>query len=273
MSEQQQQVVEWLYKNAQAGNWRVVIGAALSAVVWFLRVGIFRPTVDRIPFIGKFSKWFKTDRGGVALTIAVGVFGGIGTAFAGSRAVTVPLILSGIINGIIGAGVFNVSKRALSPSDKKDPPKDDSTAAPTAAIRIPLELLLLIPLVGGCAHGEFMFRYDQATLTGAIGAMACKDTLSDANDASVAACRKILTAGDPINSQKCLDAWDSSYKTSNTACRALKDATKTAVAGREVVAAAANGNLLSIATIAKLAQAGADVAAIFLKNGISLGGK
>lgn len=254
----QEQLVEWLYTNAQQGNWRVLIGGALSAVVWFLRVGVLRPGVDKWPVVGRLSAWLKTDRGGVALTLLVGVFGGVGTALAGAHAITGKLLLSGVINGVVGAGVFNVAKRSLKPADKKEK---------RAAISIPLASFVVFFGVS-CASGEYMFRYDQATVTASVGAMACKDTLSDVNDFRLKACRKILDGGNVLGADQCLTEWVSTYKTANDVCYELKRLAQAAFLAREVVASAPNAKGQALSWTVKLLAAGAKVATLYAEKGI-----
>lgn len=263
-----QEIVEWLYQNAQQGNWRIIVAGVLSATVWFLRTGILRPGVDNLPVVGKLSAWLKTDRGGVTLALAVGVLGGIGTALGSSHAVTLPLILSGVVNGVLGAGVFNVAKRAIAPADKKDD-------APPSPPRIPITMLAFtLAFVGGCASGEFMYRYDQATATAAVAAMTCKDTLSDVNATKLTECRNKLTEQKDVEgAQTCLNDWRKTYDTADTACKALKLEAQTAQATRGVVAAAATGKKDAAEWVARLAAAGAKVFEVFTNAGISLGGK
>lgn len=253
-----QQLVEWLYTNAQQGNWRVLIGGALSAVVWFLRNGILRPGVDKWPVVGRLSAWLKTDRGGVALTLLVGILGGVGTALASAHAVDGKVLLSGVINGVIGAGVFNVSKRALKPADKKEK---------RAAISIPLTMLIAFFTVS-CASGEYMFRYDQATLTASVGGMACKDTLSDVNDLRLKSCRKILDGGDATGADQCLVEWVATYKTANDVCYELKRIAKAAFLARGVVATAPDAKAQAVSWTVKLLAAGAKVATLYAEKGI-----
>ncbi len=257
----EKEIVEWLYTNAQQGNWRVLIGGLLSAVVWFLRVGVLRPGVDKWPVVGRLSSWLKTDRGGVTLTILVGICGGVGTALAGAHAVDAKLILSGAINGVLGAGVFNVSKRALKPADKKEK---------RAAISIPLAGLAFFGvLTTGCAAGEFMYRYDQATATAAIVALNCRDTLSEYNDSSVAACRKILDAGDAPNAQKCLDSWKGTHTTINNVCKVIKTEAQLAQRKREVIAALADAKSVSVTVVLKLTKLALEVAETFTRAGLA----
>jgi hypothetical protein len=114
-----------------------------------------------------------------------------------------------------------------------------------------------------------MFRYDQTTATSAITALNCRDTLSDANTLAVGACRRILDAGNAVDSQKCLDDWKTTHGTINNVCKTIKLEAQLAQKKREVIAAAANAKALSVAVVLKLSKLVLDVAEAFARAGLA----
>lgn len=252
------EIVEWLYANAQQGNWRVLVAGLLSIVVLFSRKIIFNKRVDALPVVGKISKWFKTDRGGITLTFLISCAGALFTSLKGNHVLDGKLLISCMVNTVLGAGVFNVVKRGVRPPDKPPTKK---------GVSIPLTMLLLL-LVPSCAAGEYMFRYDQATLTASTGAMACKDTLSDVNDFRLKKCRALLDGGDAAKADQCLVEWVATYKTANEVCRELKRVAQAAFLAREVVATAPDAKAQALSWTVKLLAAGAKVASLYVEKGI-----
>jgi hypothetical protein len=127
-------------------------------------------------------------------------------------------------------------------------------------------LIVLLILSSGCA--ELMYRYDQTVATSALGAMACRDALSEGNGVKIAACGEVLKTGDRVAAQKCLDDWKGLYSKIETACKAWKDGTKSAVSARPLVEAAANKKKEVFGWIARLVKFGLDIAAIFTDAGL-----
>ena len=113
------EIARQLLHYAHDGNWRMAVASVLTGIVWVLRNWALRPALDNLPYIGPVSKFLKTDRGGVVLALSVGVLSGIGTTLAASQTIDLGLIGTGIVNGVLGAGIFAASKKMLHPGDVK----------------------------------------------------------------------------------------------------------------------------------------------------------
>lgn len=115
------QLAEQLLNYAKQGNWRMLVATVLTATVWFLRTVAIRPGLEALPKVGPLLRWFKTDRGGVVLSLSVGVLGGLGTALSAHHAITGDILLTGVVNGVLGSGIFVTLKKLAKPGDKPVP--------------------------------------------------------------------------------------------------------------------------------------------------------
>jgi len=277
-----EQAVKLALEAVQTGNWRVLVAVLTIAIV-----AAGRKLAPKLhPGFGKF---LNSDRGGAVFALLSGVSGALATALVSHAQITWGLVLAGLVTGVTAAGGVNVYSRIKNPPDKMNRRSTDpkntvvvrAKKKTRSAVRIPLTLLAVFSLLPGCAAGEFMYRYDQATATAAITAMTCKDALSLANDVKLTECRDKLLGGDALSpgvvgavaSQKCLDEWLDTYATLNKVCRALKIEAQAAQASREIVAAAERGDKGVLLWVLRLFKAGVAATEIFAKNGISLGGK
>lgn len=172
----------------------------------------------------------------------------------------------GLVAGIIGTAF---AKKLIGKSDElrlaetlPDLPHDRRTDKPPEP---PVGALLLFFLftMTACAGGEYMFRYDQSVATANVGALACKDTLSDVNDLKIKTCRKILDGGDAAGADQCLTKWIGEYKTANDVCSELKRLAQAAFLAREVVATAPDAEKQAFSWTAKLLAQAAKVAALY----------
>jgi len=116
---------------AHQGNWRMLVAIALSGVVWLLRTFLMGPKVQGVKYVGAIARWFHTDRGGVVLTLIVGVLGGFATAFKASAPLTIDLFVTGVVNGLLAAGFFVGLKKLVGLGGGASP-ADSSVLRPKA---------------------------------------------------------------------------------------------------------------------------------------------
>jgi hypothetical protein len=111
------QIAQQQLQYAHDGNWRLLVAMVLSGVIWILRTYLMGPTVQSWRYVGKLAQWFRTDRGGVVLTLSVGVIGGLVTAFQANAPFTVDLFVTGIVNGLLASGFFCTLKKLFGIAD------------------------------------------------------------------------------------------------------------------------------------------------------------
>jgi len=96
---------------AQHGNWRMLFAVALTLVVWFLRVVAIRPKMLEWRRFGYIIKFFRTDRGGIALTLGAGLLAGIVTTLKAGVPINGQLFMTCLVNGLISTGFFVALKK------------------------------------------------------------------------------------------------------------------------------------------------------------------
>jgi hypothetical protein len=115
------QLAQQLLEYAHQGNWRMLVAIALSGVIWLLRTFLMGPTVQRWKYVGAVAGWFRTDRGGVVLTLLVGVLGGVMTALSAGVSLSVDLFVTGVVNGLLASGFFVGLKKLFGLGDGTAP--------------------------------------------------------------------------------------------------------------------------------------------------------
>ena len=127
-----------------------------------------------------------------------------------------------------------------------------------------------------------MLQYHRSVATAAIMAGACRETLSEASEAKVAACGDKLKAGytnrtsfDPaatVAAQSCLDTWKAQHEKINQACKSLKAGAKIGLDAAPVVEAAVTKKRDALGWIARLAKLAADAVAALAEAGLKIPG-
>src|SRR5579871_6523432 len=142
---------------AHQGNWRMLVAIALSGVIWFVRTYLLGAKVQGWKYVGVVARWCHTDRGGVVLTLVVGVAGGLVTALSAKTPLGLDLIVTGVVNGVLASGFFVGLKKLLTNADK---PGTSLVASGNAAAKGGAALLLLLGL--SLIHGCYCFRPENA---------------------------------------------------------------------------------------------------------------
>lgn len=101
-----------LFAAARGGQWRLLAAALLIGLVYLAR-----------RFAGKAIPYLRTDRGGVILTLTLGILAGIATALGTAAPFSASLILGGVLTGMTAAGGWVMLRRLISP---KDPPLSET---------------------------------------------------------------------------------------------------------------------------------------------------
>lgn len=83
-------------------DWRILAAIVLVGVTWLTR-----------RYAGKKVPWLQTDRGGVVVVLMLGVFGGVATALAARSPVTPGLLVDGIFNALMSAGIWTALRKAF----------------------------------------------------------------------------------------------------------------------------------------------------------------
>jgi hypothetical protein len=97
-----------LLDSAKAGKWRLFAGLLLMAAVWASR-----------RWGSSLWPWLKTDRGGAALVLALGMVGGLATALADGAPLNLALLVNSVSMAVGGAGTYAVLKKLFNPADAK----------------------------------------------------------------------------------------------------------------------------------------------------------
>lgn len=99
-----------MVKDVRAGNWREAAVGALALLMF----GLVRAREK--------TKWFKGDRGGAILVMALALAGTFSVAFASSAPMGWPLVLGAATAAWTAAGAVSWFKRMFWPKDKKPTP-------------------------------------------------------------------------------------------------------------------------------------------------------
>jgi hypothetical protein len=177
-----QQIAQQLLHYAHDGNWRLIVAMALMGTVWILRNVLMGTTVQGWKYVGAIAAWLRTDRGGVVLTLLLGVFGGLITALGASAKLTLDLIVTGIVNGLLASGFFVGVKKLFglsggTPSQPTTP--TSSTPAAVAPMPIPsgsaaaamsamLCMFVVAALLSGCASAQKDTMLAELSLSSAV---------------------------------------------------------------------------------------------------------
>lgn len=99
---------------AQTKNWQMLAALIVVGLVWGLR-----------RFGGDFIPTLKTDRGGAALALAIGISGALVNALAVAAKPSLQLLVDGVTTGVMAAGGWAVVRKifGVSAAQKADPAK------------------------------------------------------------------------------------------------------------------------------------------------------
>lgn len=173
---------------AHQGNWRMLVAIALSGVVWLLRTFLMGPKVQRVRYLGPIARWFRTDRGGVVLTLIVGVVGGLVTAFKAGAPLSIDLFVTGVVNGLLAAGFFvglkkivGLGRGSSSPADSSaNPAQPRPTAAPSSGMLKRVSVALMCTaIVGTLVPACYCMRVENANKPECIAAQHEIDCAKD----------------------------------------------------------------------------------------------
>ncbi len=89
-----------------ARDWRA-LGAALILLVVFLMRKV----------VGRYVKFFNTDRGGAVMALVVGVLGTVASLVSASGKFSVGMLMDGLMAAFTAAGGYATLKKLFSPSD------------------------------------------------------------------------------------------------------------------------------------------------------------
>lgn len=147
-------MLEQLLAAIQGRNWIAVAGVALVLLTYLLRRwgGVYLP-------------WLKTDRGGAALALGLGVLGSVGVALSAGT-VTAQSLLDGAMLGLTSAGGYAVVRKLLFPVDAPKVEVKLPAAPPVSVVALLIAGALLVaaparaqepppaavPAVGGNVH-------------------------------------------------------------------------------------------------------------------------
>lgn len=95
-----------LIEAAKTKAWRPLIALVLAGMVFLGR-----------RYGAKWIPWFKTDRGGAALVLGVGVLGSLATVLFSGAALGLGVLVDGVVMGVTAAGGYIVLKRLVWPQD------------------------------------------------------------------------------------------------------------------------------------------------------------
>jgi len=98
-------LISILVSAAQGHQWGIVAGVALSGLTYVLRAWVMPGW-----------KWAQTDRGGVALALAVSVAGTVSTALL-SGTTSWSVLLDAVAALLLSSGAYSVVKKTVAPSD------------------------------------------------------------------------------------------------------------------------------------------------------------
>lgn len=95
-----QTVIQLAYEAVARGDARVVAALAAVGSVWWLR----RWGAQHFP-------WLATDRGGAALSLAVGVAGSVLHGLAAGQGVSLDLPWQGVQTALVSSGIWTVGRK------------------------------------------------------------------------------------------------------------------------------------------------------------------
>jgi hypothetical protein len=95
-----QTLIQLAYEAVARGDARVVAALAAVGSVWWLR----RWGAQHLP-------WLATDRGGAALSLAVGVAGSVLHGLAAGQGVSLDLLWQGVQTALVSSGLWTVGRK------------------------------------------------------------------------------------------------------------------------------------------------------------------
>lgn len=95
------------YDAAKSGQWWMLASFLVVALVWLARK------------FGKKIDWFNTDRGGAALALGIGIFGGMAHGILAGDSVSLGMLSESIKVTVGAMGGYVAVKKSLFPSDEK----------------------------------------------------------------------------------------------------------------------------------------------------------
>lgn len=94
----------------RSGRWLAVAGSLLLLAVWLVRAHGSRLLGER------FGAWIRTDRGGIAVSTALGVASSMGIAMAAGRAPSIEDLVAGLNASALASGMYVMGRRIMVPS-------------------------------------------------------------------------------------------------------------------------------------------------------------
>lgn len=99
-------VISALYNAIRGGQWVIAAGAVLVGLVWAAR-----------KWLPGLSPWFKTDRGGVVLTVAMSFIGALATSLLAGKLPGVQDLIAAVTVAASAMGIYTGTKRVVAPKD------------------------------------------------------------------------------------------------------------------------------------------------------------
>lgn len=133
------QLVPQLVAAFAAHDWRTVGALGIVLFVMLVRWAARLKTEGLPPWLAKALGWLRTDRGGAALSLTLGLLAAVGSLLASGGTITLATILSGLVNAAIASGGFVLVKKLFWPADKAPAKLDPDTLVKTPVADKPVD--------------------------------------------------------------------------------------------------------------------------------------
>ena len=259
-----------IFGAAHGHHWRILIALLIVGLVY----------VDRKFGLSSHVPWFKTDRGGIVLSLLASILVALAALLFSPATLSAQLVTSTLLTWAEASGAFVLIKRAFWPAATGKP---IVTGLPGAA-------LLLIGLglglaCAGCATDKYIAAYQTvtaerlATTESVVGLeqydqphqMALSEAAKTTCHAQPQADAAALIACQQATGGKALDAWDGVYKKIKLARDSIRTLFDTAEVGIASAQAAQAGTVSLTAIMLPVKQALRDLAATLNDAGVPPG--